>query len=132
MKFGISTWVWVSPLTTEGIAELAPKVKDIGYDQFEVPIEGTEDIDYQRAAAILRDHGLAVSVCAAMGEDRDLIHPDKAIRDNGMAYIKHLVDARRHPRRDQHLRPAVFGGGAYLADDRRRARQRYRSGWSSN
>jgi D-psicose/D-tagatose/L-ribulose 3-epimerase len=93
MKFGISTWVWVSPLTTEGIAELAPKVKDIGYDQFEVPIEGTADIDYQRAAAILRDNGLAVSVCAAMGEDRDLIHPDKAIRDNGVAYIKHLVDA---------------------------------------
>jgi D-psicose/D-tagatose/L-ribulose 3-epimerase len=93
MKFGISTWVWVSPLTTEGIAELAPKVKDIGYDQFEVPIEGTEDIDYQRAAAILRDHALAVSVCAAMGEDRDLIHPDKAIRANGMAYIEHLVDA---------------------------------------
>jgi D-psicose/D-tagatose/L-ribulose 3-epimerase len=93
MKFGISTWVWVSPLTTEGVAELAPKVKDIGYDQFEVPIEGTEDIDYKRAAAILRDHDLAVSVCAAMGADRDLIHSDKAIRDNGMAYLKHCVDA---------------------------------------
>lgn len=93
MKFGISTWVWVSPLTTDGIAELAPKVKDIGFDWFEVPIEGTEDIDYKRAAMILRDNGLAVSVCAAMGPDRDLIHPDKAIRDNGMAYLKHCMDA---------------------------------------
>ncbi len=93
MKFGISTWVWVSPLTTDGIAELAPKVKDIGYDWFEVPIEGTGDIDYKRAAAILRDHALAVSVCAAMGPDRDLIHSDKAIRDNGMAYLKHCMDA---------------------------------------
>ncbi len=93
MKFGISTWVWVSPLTTDGIAELAPKVKEIGFDWFEVPIEGTGDIDYKRASAILRDNGLAVSVCAAMGSDRDLIHPDKAIRDNGMDYLKHCMDA---------------------------------------
>jgi D-psicose/D-tagatose/L-ribulose 3-epimerase len=95
MKFGVSTWVWVSPLTTGEIVDLAPKVKALGFDWFEVPIEGTEDIDYERAAAILRDHGLAVSVCAAMGADRDLIHEDKAIRDNGMAYLKHCIDAAR-------------------------------------
>lgn len=93
MKFGVNTWVWVSPLTTAGIAELAPKVKQMGFDWFEVPLEGTEDIDYKQAAAVLRDNGLAVSVCAAMGPDRDLIHPDKAIRDNGMAYLKHCIDA---------------------------------------
>jgi D-psicose/D-tagatose/L-ribulose 3-epimerase len=93
MKFGVNTWVWVSPLTTDGIAELAPKVKKMGFDWFEVPIEGTSDIDYHRAAAILRDNGLMVSVCAAMGPDRDLIHPDPAIRDSGMAYLKHCIDA---------------------------------------
>ena len=95
MKFGVNTWVWVSPLTTGDIVELAPKVKAMGFDWFEVPIEGTEDIDYARAAAVLRDQGLEVSACAAMGEDRDLIHPDKAIRDNGMAYLKHCIDAVR-------------------------------------
>jgi D-psicose/D-tagatose/L-ribulose 3-epimerase len=28
-----------------------------------------------------------------MGPDRDLIHSDKAIRDDGMAYVKHCIDA---------------------------------------
>ena len=93
MKFGVNTWVWVSPLTTKGIAELAPKVKAMGFDWFEVPLELTDNINYTEAASILRDNDLAVSVCAAMGEDRDLIHPDKAIRDNGMAYLKHCIDA---------------------------------------
>ncbi|MCL4237270.1 MAG: sugar phosphate isomerase/epimerase [Anaerolineae bacterium] len=95
MRFGVNAWVWVSPLTTEGIAELAPKVKALGFDWFEVPLELTDSIDYAPAGAILRDNGLGVSVCAAMGPDRDLIHPDKAIRDNGLAYLKHCVDAVR-------------------------------------
>ena len=95
MKFGVNAWVWVSPLTTDGVAELAPKVKALGFDWFEVPLELTDTIDYTRAGAILRDHGLGVSVCAAMGPDRDLIHPDKAVRDNGLAYLKHCVDAVR-------------------------------------
>jgi D-psicose/D-tagatose/L-ribulose 3-epimerase len=93
MKFGVSTWVWVSPLTTDGVTELAPKVKAMGFDWFEVPIEGTSDIDYARAARILSDNGLRVGVCAAMGPDRDLIHPDQAVRDNGMAYLRHCIDA---------------------------------------
>lgn len=95
MKFGVNTWVWVSPLTTAEIAQLAPKVAGMGFDWFEVPLEDTQAINYSEAAAILKDNGLAVSVCAAMGEDRDLIHADKAIRDNGMAYLKHCIDAVR-------------------------------------
>jgi D-psicose/D-tagatose/L-ribulose 3-epimerase len=93
MKFGVSTWLWVSPLTTDDIRELAPKIKRMGFDVFEVPVEGLDDIDYVQAAQILRDNGLSASVCAAMGPDRDLIHPDKAIRDNGVVYVMHLVDA---------------------------------------
>ncbi|MBZ0302541.1 MAG: sugar phosphate isomerase/epimerase [Anaerolineae bacterium] len=93
MKFGVNTWVWVSPLTTDEVARLAPKIAQMGFDWFEVALEGLDDLDYATAAAILRDNGLGTSICAAMGTDRDLIHPDKAIRDNGVTYIKHCVDA---------------------------------------
>jgi D-psicose/D-tagatose/L-ribulose 3-epimerase len=92
-RIGINTFVWASPLTTEDVATLAPKAARLGFDLIEMPIEGTADIDYPRAAAIVRDNGLAVSVCAAMGPDRDLVHPDAAIRDNGMAYIRHCIEA---------------------------------------
>lgn len=93
MKFGVNTWVWVSPLTTDEVIRLAPHVKELGFDWFEVPLEGLSDLDYKRAGSVIKDNGLGVSVCAAMGEDRDLIHPDKAIRDNGAAYIRHCIDA---------------------------------------
>jgi D-psicose/D-tagatose/L-ribulose 3-epimerase len=93
MRFGVNTWVWVSPLTTDELRQLAPKVRTMGFDWIELPLEGLNDFDYAEAGRIVRDHGLGVSACAAMGPDRDLIHADQTIRDNGMAYIRHCIDA---------------------------------------
>ena len=92
MKFGVNSWIWVSPLTTRGVEQLAPLAKSLGAQWFEVPLEDPALIDGVEVGAILRDHGMGTSVCAAMGPDRDLIHPDAAIRDNGMAYLKQCVD----------------------------------------
>ena len=93
MKIGVNTWVWTSPLTTDGFAALAAQIAGMGFDLVEVPIENPGDFDYTRAGAIARDHGLAVTVCAAMSPDRDLIHPDESIRANGMAYVRHCIEA---------------------------------------
>jgi D-psicose/D-tagatose/L-ribulose 3-epimerase len=65
----------------------------MGFDLIEVGIEGTSDLDYRKAAEIAKANGLAVGVCAAMGPDRDLIHPDESIRTNGMDYVRHCIDA---------------------------------------
>lgn len=93
MQFGVNTWVWTSPLTTEKLTDLAPEVAEMGFDRIEVPIEGLDDLDYERGAQIIANNGLGVSVCAAMGPDHDLIHPDAEIRDNGMAYVRHCIEA---------------------------------------
>jgi sugar phosphate isomerase/epimerase len=93
MKFGVNSWVWTSPLTTEELEKLAPKVAEMGFDILEVPLEGLGDLDYERGAEILNEYGLAVTCCAAMGPDRDLIHPDEAIRLGGMTYLKGAIDA---------------------------------------
>jgi D-psicose/D-tagatose/L-ribulose 3-epimerase len=93
MKFGVNTWVWKAPLTTEGVAELAPLVAEMGFDMIEIPLEDLSLIDFAKAATVIRDHGLGVSACVAMGPDRDLIHPEKPIRDNGMQYIRDAIDA---------------------------------------
>ena len=93
MQFGVNGWVWTSPVNTQAFEELAPKVKKMGFDLFEFGIESTSDLDYARAAKAAKGNGLAVSVCAAMGPDRDLIHEDAAIRQNGMDYVRHCIDA---------------------------------------
>jgi D-psicose/D-tagatose/L-ribulose 3-epimerase len=93
MKFGVNAWVWAAPVTTEVLEDLVPHVSEIGFDIVEVPVEGPGIVDYDAVGAMIDDHGLGVSVCAAMGPDRDLIHPDEGIRENGIAYVKHCIDA---------------------------------------
>jgi D-psicose/D-tagatose/L-ribulose 3-epimerase len=93
MRFGVNTWVWTSPLTTAELEKLAPRVAEMGFDWIEAPLESIGDLDHKRGADIVRRHGLGVSACAAMGPDRDLIHPDVAIRKNGMAYLRQAIEA---------------------------------------
>ena len=93
MKFGANTWIWFSPFTMEELTTTAARMAEAGFDLIEFPIEVVDGFDYATAAAIAHDHGLGASTCAAMGPDRDLIHPDQAIRDNGMAYIRHCIEA---------------------------------------
>ena len=80
-QIGVNAWVWSSPVNTAEFGRLAPIVAQMGFDLIEVGIESTSDLDYGRAAEIAKANGLAVSVCAAMGPDRDLIHADEGIRD---------------------------------------------------
>ena len=92
-QIGVNAWVWSSPVNTEEFGRLAPNVARMGFDLIEVGIESTTDLDYRRAAEIAKANGLATGVCAAMGPDRDLIHSDESIRTNGMAYLRHCIDA---------------------------------------
>ena len=94
-QIGVNAWVWSSPVNTAEFGRLAPIVAKMGFDLIEFGIESTSDLDYARAAEIAKANGLGVNVCAAMGPDRDLIHPDEDIRTNGMAYVRHCIDAAK-------------------------------------
>lgn len=93
MKFGANTWIWFSPFTLDELSATAAQMAAAGFDMIELPLETENAFDYRQVAAIARDHGLGVSTCAAMGPDRDLIHPDESIRKNGIAYIRHCIEA---------------------------------------
>jgi D-psicose/D-tagatose/L-ribulose 3-epimerase len=90
---GVTTWIWTSPLTTEAFPRVAEHIAKLGFDLIEVPIEDPNDLDYSRAAPVVRDLGLRASVCAAIGPDRDLIHADAGVRANAMGYLRHCIDA---------------------------------------
>src|SRR5690349_14816298 len=93
MRFGVNTWVWASPLTTDELAQIATHIANMSFDWTEVPLETFDGLDLSKGAQIIRDHGLGVSTCAAMGPDRDLIHADITIQENGMNYIRQCIDA---------------------------------------
>lgn len=90
---GITTWVWTAPLSNDEFPSIARHIAELGFDLVEVPIERPTDLDYRSAALVIKDAGLAASVCAVMSPDRDLIHPDEPVRSNGVAYVRHCIDA---------------------------------------
>ena len=47
MRFGVNSFVWVSPCTTAAVKELSPKVKSMGFDILEIACENPELLDIQ-------------------------------------------------------------------------------------
>ena len=92
-QIGITTWVWTAPLSNEEFSAIARHVAELGFDLVELPIERIGDLDYTDAAAVIKDSGLVASVCAVMSPDRDLIHSDETVRSNGVAYVRHCIEA---------------------------------------
>jgi D-psicose/D-tagatose/L-ribulose 3-epimerase len=93
MKFGVNTWVWTAPLTTEELEVLAPKIAKMGFNHIEIPIDDPKTLDFKKCAEIIRKAGISsISCCVAMGPDRDLIDPDPKVRQNGVDYVKASID----------------------------------------
>jgi D-psicose/D-tagatose/L-ribulose 3-epimerase len=71
MRFGINTFLFVSPFTTES-TKLFAQFKKWGFDTVEIPIEDPSHIDPAKLKAAAAKAGIAIgSVCAAMGPGRD-------------------------------------------------------------
>ena len=93
MKFGVNTFVWVSPCTTAAVMDLAPKVKELGFDIFEISCENPVLIDVDEVKSELQRNSLLPIVCGAFGPDRNICSCDPEIVENAKAYIHWLVDA---------------------------------------
>jgi D-psicose/D-tagatose/L-ribulose 3-epimerase len=93
VAIGANTWIWTAPVTDEALDWLTPHVAQMGYDLIELPLEEPGSFDYARAAALIRGHGLGVSMDAVISPARDLIHPDPAIRAAGVAYVRTAIAA---------------------------------------
>lgn len=93
MKFGINTFVWVSPFRTEVAEEIAEKVKGMGFDILELSFEEPSLIDVKKIKDVLEEKDLDVVVCGAFGLSRNLCSEDTELVQNAKDYIKWLVDA---------------------------------------
>ncbi len=93
MKFGVNTFVWVSPCTTAAVKDLAPKVKELGFDIFEISCENPDLIDVKQVKTELEKNQLLPIVCGAFGPDRNLCSSDPKIVENAKTYIRWLIDA---------------------------------------
>ena len=56
MKFGVNTFVWVSPCTTAAVKDLAPRVRSMGFDIFEISVENPNLIDTLVVKEVLNEN----------------------------------------------------------------------------
>jgi D-psicose/D-tagatose/L-ribulose 3-epimerase len=108
MRFGASTFIWVSPFSNRCL-ELLRKIRAIGFDTVEICIEDPATIDPAAIRPILEETGLAVLTCGVFGPERDISSDDPAIRQHGMDYLFRAIDL------SQDLGSRVLAGPMYSA-----------------
>lgn len=86
VKFGVSTWLWTSPFSTDTVS-LFPKIKEMGYDMVEIPVEDPGLIDTKKVKEALIENGLKPIICGAFGTSRDLTHEDPSYHKTSFDYI---------------------------------------------
>ncbi|MFB9247711.1 sugar phosphate isomerase/epimerase family protein [Sphaerisporangium melleum] len=89
---GVNTWVWVSPLTDESLAALAPRIAGWGFDVVELPVERPGEWDPARAAELLAGLGLGASVVLTMPPGRELVAASPQVVRETQDYLRHCVD----------------------------------------
>lgn len=89
--YGVSTWLWQSPFSTESLS-LFPKLKKMGFDMVEIPVEDPALIDATVIKKALEDNGLQASVCGVFGPTKDLTANDTQLHDNCFNYLTQCFD----------------------------------------
>ena len=91
MRFGINSFLFTSPFTTQSVS-LFKTFRKWGFDTVEIPIEDPSHIDPAKVKAAADKAGIAIgSVCACMGPGRDF-RGSEADQAAAMAYCKALID----------------------------------------
>ncbi len=93
MKFGINTFVWVSPCTTAAVIELAPKVRAMGFDLLEIACENPALLDIPAIKKTLAENQLSGIICGVYGPDRNISSLDPTVRENALHYGEWLIGA---------------------------------------
>lgn len=87
ISIGVSTWLWTSPFKSDTVSLFA-KIREMGYDAVEIPVEDPGLIDTETVKVALADHGLKPIICGAFGTSRDFTHEDPAYHRNSFDYIR--------------------------------------------
>lgn len=108
MQFGVSTFLWVSPFDTHSF-DLVNKIKNMGFDIIEVPVENKSLIDWPKLKEVVKDLDLKVTISGAFGAERDISSHDPIIRCNGLKYIQDCIKIAAF------MESPIFGGPLYSA-----------------
>lgn len=108
IKIGVSTWLWTSPFKTDTIS-LFSKIKAMGFDMVEIPVEDPALIDVKQVKEALQAFDLKPAICGAFGPGRDLTNDDVSYHQTSFEYIESCLEIAYE------LGAGFFGGPMYSA-----------------
>ncbi len=109
ITYGVSTWLWTSPFTTDSIDILFPKIAKLGFDVVEIAVEDPALINTKAVKEALKKYNLKANICGAFGPSRDLTHEDPAVHENCLSYIEACLKIC------EEVECGFFGGPMYSA-----------------
>ena len=92
MKFGVSSYVWVSPFSNDNAREQLKLAKEIGFDIYEIGVEDPDSFDPYYVKHEADNIGIQVHICGAFGTERDISSDNEEYRKTGLSYVKRLID----------------------------------------
>jgi len=91
VKYGINFLLWSGSFDRESLP-LVKKAADMGFDGVEIPIFDPDAVDIEATKEALAATGMDCTGCSILGDDRDLISDDPAIRGNAKKYMKECIE----------------------------------------
>ena len=130
MKFGASTFIWVSPFSNDTL-DLVDKVARLGFDLIEVCVEDPTTIDTKAIRRRIEAAGIRATVCGAFGPDRDMSADDASVRRNAIGYVNRCADIAQELGADIVVGPMYSAvGRTRMAEPEERRAQRRLAGES--
>lgn len=108
VKFGINLWNWVNSLGVS-CCGLPQRIKYMGFDAIELPMT-TSHIP-EKLILEIKNQKLDVSLCASLGEGRDISSFDENIRKSTINYMVECLDNGAKVGAGVFAGPIYAGGG---------------------
>jgi D-psicose/D-tagatose/L-ribulose 3-epimerase len=96
MKYGVNMFIWTADFGPQNLC-LLPRVKEAGFDSFEVFISDPAQFRAAMLREACRDYGLECTVCSVLNRETNIISDDAGVRRHGITRmadsIKAIADA---------------------------------------
>jgi len=123
MKYGAHMLMWTAEFTEENLG-LFDKLKEMGFDGLEVHLNHPETLPKEKIKEKMKETGLRCTFTATLEKKHNLISPDKEVRENGIKFLKELIDIV------QYLEGDVLAGVIYAAWGEFTGKMRTKDEWN--
>jgi len=90
-RFGVASLIWTEDFTEKDLP-LIEKAKNLGFDVLDINIAHPERFPTEAVRDKVREVGIETVTTIGMPGDSNIIHPDPAVRKQGINILKKMVD----------------------------------------